>query len=189
MGSTMINVAIVIGHTSDAQGAYGNYGQGEWQFNDELMMEMAQRDMLSTDEVTVFVLYHDASIKSYTKRQKAMHKRIDEIGCEVSIELHFNSFHRPEANGNEVLYCSKGGKKVADIFDEEMDILPNRDRGVKKVSLPDDRGAGFCCRGKSKAIILEPFFGANQTDYIYGGKNRMLLMTAISNGLKRLHAI
>ena len=176
-----MKIVLVIGHDQLRQGVYGNTGQSEYQFNDELVNDLVFYKLLPKKH-RVFVLYRDPSIKSYTKQMKDLHKRIDKLKAEVSIELHFNSFSRPEANGNEVLYCSKGGKRIADIFDEALDALPNRDRGVKKVTL-SDRGGGFCCRGKSLAIILEPFFGARQDAYSYGGMYRMILLNAISNGL------
>ena len=63
-----------------------------------------------------------------------------------------------------------------------MDI---RDRGIKKVTALD-HGGGFCCKGKSYAIIVEPFFATNQDDFMHDGKNRMLLLEAYSNALKRI---
>lgn len=177
-----MKIALVIGHSSDSRGAYGNAGISEFQFWDELINEMSFRKMLPKN---TYVFYRSSDVKGYTSQMWELHKRIDAVGCEVAIECHFNSFHRPEANGNEVLYCSEGGKKIADIFDEAFDSLPNRDRGVKKVTLKS-RGGGFCCRGKSKAIIIEPFFGARQREYIHGGSNRELLLTAIKTGLERL---
>ena len=179
-----MKIAIVIGHSLDNQGAYGNAGIGEWQFNDELIQDMFHSGMLPGKH-EIYVLYRSADIKGYTNQMHDLHRRIDDLGCTVSIEMHFNSFSDPSANGNEVLYCSEGGKKIADVFDSALDALPNRDRGVKKVT-KSDRGGGFCCRGKSYAIILEPFFGANQKDYIHDGRYRDTLMDAIQTGFKNL---
>lgn len=180
-----MKIALVIGHTSSNQGAYGNEGVGEWDFNDRLIQGMTFHNMFP-DKHTIYVLYRSADIVGYTNQMRDLHSRIDKLGCEVSIELHFNSFSDSKAQGHEVLYCSDAGKEVAKIMNDSLDEqLPTSNRGIKRVSL-DDRGGGFCCRGKSKAIILEPYFGAHQTDFIYGGKHRDALMKAISNGLERL---
>lgn len=174
-----MKIAIVIGHDADNQGAYGNAGIGEWQFNDELLQSL-YRDGKMPDKHEYYFLYRNADIKGYKAQMVDLHNRIDNIGCELSIEFHFNSFHSPEANGNEVLYCSLGGKYYADILDEALDDLPNRDRGVKQVSMYD-RGGGFCCLGKSKAIIVEPFFGSHQSFYIRDGAYRVVLEDAYEN--------
>ena len=178
-------IALIIGHDSVSKGAYGNEGVSEFDFNTSLMQGMATYGMFP-DKHEVYVLYRNSELDGYTAKMRDLHKRIDALGCEVSIELHFNSFSNYNAQGHEVLYCSDAGKEVAKIMNDSLDEqLPTSNRGIKRVSL-DDRGGGFCCRGKSKAIILEPYFGAHQTDFIYGGKHRDALMKAISNGLERL---
>lgn len=179
-----MRIALVIGHSEAIQGAYGNAGISEYEFNQTLLFEMRDKGMLPDRHEYAFV-YRNHKIKGYTNQMKDLHKRIDAWGAKVSISFHFNAFPKPSANGNEVLYCSKGGKKVADIFDDELDVLPNRDRGVKKLR-KKDRGGQFCCRGNSKAIIVEPFFGKNQNLYVEGGELRMPLMKAYQQGLERI---
>ena len=179
-----MKIAIIIGHDVDNQGAFGNAGISEWGFNDELLNSM-HHDGKFTDKHEYYFLYRSSDIKGYKAQMVDLHNRIDNIGCELSIEFHFNSFHNPEANGNEVLYCSEGGKYYADIMDESLDSLPNRDRGVKRVSYAD-RGGGFCCRGKSKAIIVEPFFSARQSLYIRDGEHRHLLENAYEEFFSRI---
>ena len=179
-----MKIAIVIGHTEDNQGAYGNAGIGEFAFNEELLQSMYFDGRLPNKHEYYF-LYRSANIIGYKAQMVDLHRRIDDIGCELSLEFHFNSFHRPEANGNEVLYCSEGGKYFADILDECLDMLPNRDRGVKKV-YPEDRGGWFCCLGKSRSIIAEPFFGAYQDWYVRDGIYRPLLEDAYEEFFNRI---
>ena len=180
-----MRIALVIGHDSEKQGAYGNEGISEWTFNDRLTKSMAVMGMFP-DKHEVFVIYRSADIQNYTDKMIDVHKKIDKLECEVSIELHFNSFSDSEVQGHEVLYCSDGGKEIAKIMNDSLDeYLPTSNRGIKRIS-SSDRGGGFCCRGASYAIILEPFFAAHQTDFIYGGKERMNLMRAISKGLEQL---
>ena len=176
---------MVIGHDAMSRGAYGNEGVSEWDFNSNLMHSMATMGMFP-EEHEIFTLYRNSDINGYTAQMVDLHKRIDVLGCEVSIELHFNSFSNTSAQGHEVLYCSQGGKALATIMNDALDKhLPTSNRGVKKIDMSDN-GGGFCCRGASYAVILEPYFGAHQTDFIYGGKYRMPLMKAIQEGLKGL---
>ena len=180
-----MKICLVIGHDMDNRGSYGDAGISEFTFNDNLISEMFHKGLLPGD---TYVLYRSSDIFGYGEQMKELHKRIDALKCDVSIECHFNGFHDPSVNGNEVLYCSQGGKRIADIFDEELDALPNRDRGVKKV-LGNDDGAGFCCRGRSYAIIIEPFFGSHQRDYIFNGQYREILMTSLSKALHRVKGL
>ena len=167
-------IALVVGHDKDRQGAYGNKGISEWLFNDRFLIELVP---MLPEKHTYFIFYRSADIKGYTNKMVDLHSRIDEIGCDISIEFHFNSVADSSVNGNEVLYCSNNGLKLANILDDCFDILPNRGRGVKKVTLLDN-GGGFCCNGKSTAIITEPFFGSEQSDYVHNGKYRHLLQEA-----------
>ena len=180
-----MKIAIVIGHDSTNKGAYGNEGVSEFDFNVSLMQGMATYGLLP-QEHELYIMYRSSDIKGYTAQMRDLHKRIDVIGCEISIELHFNSFSNEDVKGHEVLYCSDEGRYIAEIMNDALDAhLPTSNRGIKRVSL-DDRGGGFCCRGKSKAIILEPYFGSSQSDFIYGGKLRKPLMLAILSGLENL---
>ncbi len=179
-----MKIVWIIGHDAKEQGAYGNKGVSEFRFNDQLIIEMRHERMFP-DKHEYRVMYRDPSISGYKSQMIDLHRRINAWGADVSIELHFNSFHRDEVNGNEVLYCSNGGKRIADILDECLDVLPNRDRGVKKVS-GNDRGAGFCCRGQSYAIISEPFFGSHQHLFTRGGELRSLLKNAYKKFLEKL---
>ena len=138
-----MKIALVIGHDSDNQGAYGNEGVGEFSFMNGLINSMTSMGMLP-DNKEIYVLYRNADINGYTTQMKDLHTRIDAIGCEVSIELHFNSFSNENVQGHEVLYCSEAGKTIANIMNNSLDeYLPTSNRGVKKVTM-DDRGGGFC---------------------------------------------
>ena len=185
---TKTKIALVIGHDIDVQGAYGSEGISEFQFNDELLAELSFDDMLP-DHCEYGVFYRNAEISSYTKQMIDLHDGIDKWGADLSIEFHFNSFSSDKAQGHEVLYCSTKGKMYANNLNIILDkYLPTSNRGIKKVQLnpgnfPDDRGAGFCCRGKSAAIIIEPFFGAHQHKFKADGSLREPLKNAIKEFL------
>ncbi len=173
-------IALVVGHDANSKGAYGDMGVSEWDFNSELL-----NSMLLPSQHVYYLLYRDTSVSGYTNQMIELHERIDSLGCDISIEFHFNAVDDNTVNGNEVLYCSNAGSEIANILDECLDSLPNRDRGTKKVTM-DDRGGGFCCRGKSVAIISEPFFGAEQHGFVIDGENRVLLESAYYNFLDRI---
>jgi len=181
----MKKIALVVGHRKSSQGAYGANGMSEYVFYKALSKEVKLASIGSDFEVEIFERSDELS--GYTARMKELHKRIDEWGADVSISLHFNASSNKNANGHEVLYCSKKGfelaKKMNNIFSKN---LKNRDRGVKKVSLKNrDRGAGFVCRGKSACILVEPFFASNIKFY-ENGKGREALIKSL---LDFMHSI
>ena len=166
-----MKIALVIGHDFDRQGAYGDMGQSEFAFNDELLSEMANDDMFPyKHEYGVF--YRSADIKGYSRKMKDLHKGLDKWGADISMEFHFNAIGKVSVTGHEVLYCSSKGKKLAQKLDAVFDKnLNNKDRNIKKRK-KHERGGGFLCRGKSTCIIIEPFFAAHQHKFISGGDMR-----------------
>ncbi len=172
-----MKMALITGHDVINQGAYGNMGISEFEFMDELLAEMSIGDYYPTKHKFAH-FYRSADIQGYSSKMIDLHERIDKWGADVSIEFHFNSFSNENVKGHEVLYCSNSGKEIADKLNHCFDkYLPTSDRGVKKVSM-SDRGGGFCCRGKSLAIISEPFFGSSQGRFVHGGDLRNSLKRA-----------
>ena len=180
-----MKIALIIGHDANEQGAYGNMGKSEFDFNHEFIRDLFFLRLLpEKHEYNRF--YRSANIDDYGNKMIDLHKKIDEWGADVSIEFHFNSFHRAEVTGNEVLYCSSAGMKIASkLNDAFINNLENKNRGIKKVS-GNDRGAGFCCRGKSLAIISEPFFGAHQSKFSHDGNQRKALFDSFVEFLNSL---
>ena len=169
-------IALVVGHDVNKKGAYGDLGISEWDFNNTFIRDLNDDGMLP-DMHTYILFQRDETISGYTDKMIDLHNRIDAENCDISIEFHFNGASDSSIHGNEVLYCSGSGKELADKLDFALDSLPNRDRGVKKVSM-NENGGGFCCRGKSVAIISEPFFGSHQSLYGRECKYRKTLLLA-----------
>jgi len=167
-------VALVIGHDVNSKGAYGNEGMSEFDFNDKLLNELTDKYPSSNRKL----FYRDEDISGYGNQMTDLHQRMDKWGADISIEFHFNATSNQDVHGHEVLYCSEAGKKVAELLNTSYDkYLPTSNRGAKKITM-DDNGGGFCCRGKSIAIIAEPFFGAHQDRFIEGGSLRHDLIYA-----------
>jgi len=178
----MKKIALVVGHRPSAPGAYGDMGIPEFKFWNELAPILKNR-MEATGRVQCRIFHRPEIPGGYGAKMKALHKEIDEWGADISISLHFNAASSPMANGHEVLYCafSNGGmlyaKIMEDIFTKR---LPNKPRGTKPKT-KKERGGGFLCRGKSKCILVEPFFASNQHDYVEGGAHREDLISCFED--------
>ena len=171
---TKKKIALVVGHDSKRQGAFGSSGISEYRFNSELI----QAIRVQCQNLNIEVFYRDEKIKGYTKQMVDLHKRLDEANIDYAIELHFNGAGDSSIQGHEILYCSDKGKQLAKVLDEKFDkYLDNKDRDIKKVT-KDDRGGGFVCRGKSVCLIAEPFFSAHQHKYVMGTDGRKALIRA-----------
>ncbi len=172
-----MKISLVIGHRANAQGAYGNAGQSEYDFYQHFVPELMNR---LTDNKEYRVFKRKDNLRGYTERMKDLHRRIDKWGADISISFHFNGSSIPSVNGHEILYCSKRGRRIAKKLDKLFDrYLDNRDRNLKRVS-KRERGGGFLCRGKSTCILIEPFFASHQNLYVEGGVERENLISAIS---------
>ncbi len=172
-----MKIALVVGHDAIKRGAYGNMGESEWHFNDVLINDLFFKGLPKKHTYRRF--YRDADIKGYSHQMTDLHKRLDDWGAELSIEFHFNSFSNKSVHGHEVLYCSFGAGVYANELNKSLDKhLPTSNRGIKQVT-KKNRGGGFCCRGNSLAIIIEPFFGSNQYRFVHNGDLRDDLLSAI----------
>lgn len=156
----MTKIALVVGHRKDNQGAVGNDGESEWEYNNKLAKKLHKKFPNNTK-----IFYRKTGPGGYSEKMKELHKRIDAWGADYSISMHFNAAGNPAVDGHEVLYCSKAGKKVAEILNNNFNkYLDNKDRGIKKCT-KSERGGGFLCRGKSVCVLGEPFFAAHKTKY------------------------
>ncbi len=179
-----MNIALVVGHDSDRMGAVGSEGISEFDFNHTFLLNLPFDT--APERHNLYIFYRSADISGYSAKMRDLHERIDRLGCEISIEFHFNATVNQTVNGHEVLFCSQGGKRISSIINQELDImLPTRNRGIKRVSR-HDRGGGFCCRGKSLAVIIEPFFASEQSRFIYDGDLRDRYYLALKRVFERL---
>jgi len=168
----MKKIALVIGHRSRSQGAYGNAGQSEWTFYNDLVKEIvvAAKEL----DVELKVFHRREQGHGYTQRMKHIHQEIDAWGASISVSCHFNASSHASANGHEVLHCasSSTSAKYAKVMNDAFSHnLSNRDRGVKKKT-KKNRGGGFLCRGRSYCILIEPFFASHQSEYMRHSQGR-----------------
>jgi len=175
----MSKVALVVGHRQGAQGAWGSAGISEFTFNTKLAIDIKKR---FGDEVKIF--FRDDLPGGYGEKMKRLHKKIDSWGADYSISLHFNAVSNVSVAGHEVLYCSKSGKELASLLNNNFEkFLKTKNRGIKKRS-KGERGGGFLCRGKSVCVIAEPFFAPHQHLYVDGTSGYDNLISAYVKTIK-----
>jgi len=85
------------------------------------------------------------------------------------IELHFNSFFKPIAEGCETLYYvgSEKGYNYSRIFSRlvnQSSGIKLRGDGTKALSNTRDRGFASVYYTNAPTILIEPFFGSNEED-------------------------
>ena len=152
-----MNKAIIIGHNSDAKGAYSHYlEKSEWSFYKSFEGKL--------NEVGD-VFLHNPDIDSYTERCKDISERIG-TSYDVVFALHFNKFNG-ETGGCEVWHWHKNkegealAENICDKVEREMSI---ENRGPKKIRYRKQRGGGEVFYPKTTSLLLEPFFGDFKED-------------------------
>ena len=156
-----MKVALVIGHHKNSKGALSKYfGVREFDFYSDVITYM-------TSEFDVY--HHNHNIGGYTTRIKDTAKRLNKKEYDLVIELHFNSFFKPTANGCETLYyyASKKGLNYAKMFSKHVASrtgIKLRHGGIKSLSNRHDRGFASVYYPKAPTILIEPFFGSSNDD-------------------------
>ena len=155
-----MKVAFVIGHHKNSKGALSKYFKlREWDFYNEVIRELG--------DVNVF--WHDENISGYTSRIKNTANKINKVNFDLVIEMHFNSAVHPSANGCETLYYYRSAKSkkyamlFSDIVTRETGIK-SRNGGLKALTNKKDRGFASVYYTKAPTILIEPFFGSNESD-------------------------
>jgi len=109
----------------------------------------------------------------------------NQLGADLFISIHTNSFYSPDISGIEVFYCpgSGKGKTLAEkILESLMNSFPNHNnRGIKSRDLKVLRET------KMPAVLVEVEFLSNpeQLQFLAAEKNREALANAISKGIDK----
>ena len=154
----MKNIAIVIGHSRDSQGACSPFGVPcEWSFNKKVASFL-------TDIADIFE--YTGYSQGYTTMVKNNAAKINKGNYKLVIELHYNAA-APAANGCETLYYfnNKQGKYLAEQSSMLISsVMGVKNRGIKALVNEKDRGFAAVYYPNPTTILLEPFFGSNQND-------------------------
>ena len=155
-----MKVAIVIGHHKKSRGAYSKYfGLHEWDFYNEVNKCLFNAK----------TFWHDSTISGYTSRIKDTANRINKDNFDLVIEMHFNSSVHNTANGCETLYYyrSQKAKEHAQRFSDLVNYktgIKVRNGGLKALTNRNDRGFASVFYTNAPTILIEPFFGNNESD-------------------------
>jgi N-acetylmuramoyl-L-alanine amidase len=157
---TMKEIALIVGHEP------GGGARGEREYN--IAIANIMRDTLESQGHKVYIHYHKT--KSYGRRQTEMRDAVMEElpHCAVCVELHYNGYHDPSANGHEYLY--RGSRKLAEAFRNDFQAefpwsKARRNSGI--LHQPTGNGAGFLKKAPAWAVIVEPFFESNEKENEY----------------------
>ena len=180
-------VAICVGHSrlNDA-GAKSVGGVSEWEFNNAVAIFLNEK--LKERGIASEVV-NDYPFRTYRKAMAWVRERTWVF--DAVIELHFNSFSNSAAKGFEYLYCagSENGERLAQSFvDQHSATIPGQvDRGAKPIST-GERGNLFLIKTKPPAVICEPFFGSNPTEWVLFDGNQEHLAELYSDALQNYFA-
>jgi N-acetylmuramoyl-L-alanine amidase len=162
-------IAICIGHSRKIKGRYDGGAYSSWlkmnerDFNLEVASHLSKHLMQNGIPCRVISDYAGAG---YGSAMVDVAKQAKDAHASLAIELHFNSA-TPSANGHEWLYwhSSAKGKALAQAFNAQFGKdHPNiKARGIKGITA-QDRGGAFLRVTSCPSIIVEPFFGSNESD-------------------------
>jgi N-acetylmuramoyl-L-alanine amidase len=156
----MYKLALVIGHTQQASGAYSEKYGKEWNYNNKVT-QLVKSKLANKVQVDIFT--HETYAFGYTQMQRNTAKKINNKGYLFSLELHFNSANNTSVDGCEAFYFHKSekGKQLATLF---CDIVSSgfkiNNRGAKPLFSVNQDGYGFIVSQQPPAVLLEPFFGS-----------------------------
>lgn len=170
----MKHIAIIIGHSEQAQGAMNKDGRTEWQYNRSLAALIAY-DL--APHVNVSIVHRDCSYSQ-------LPAKVNATGADVAVSLHCNAFNE-KASGSEVLYYSgsaNGAKLAQRLQDVVVNTLGLPDRGIKPRTA-DDRGGPLLKGTRMPCVILEPFFIDNSKDLDVGVTRMQGLAGALAEAL------
>ena len=157
----MPDVAIVVGHHPAAKGAALTVGDKRIQ---EYDFWQPFADVLWA-KLSVYGIECLPIDRPNPKPDAELMQRVNATGARCAIELHFNGFSDPRAQGSEMLYwhTSEQGRLLADLLQQyTVRTLRVHDRGLKPVQR--GRGAAFLRGTRMPAVICEPAFGTNPGD-------------------------
>lgn len=139
------NIAIIVGHTKESQGAETYNGESEYIFNTRVA-EIVSKRLNSVKSLEAKIFFRDnGGLYGAANEIKEHFKTVD-----MTFELHFNAFKKV-AFGTECLIAENGGRyqdykkcfELADIltdrFSEIYNMRERHDDGVKAVE-KGDRG-------------------------------------------------
>lgn len=176
-------VAICVGHSRTGDnGALSADNTTEWDYNRRLASEL--HDALFVRKISAFIVdEYDGNGYGAAMRWVAGH--VEQKHASLAVELHFNAANG-SAQGHEWLYwaSSTKSKKLAEsVRDAFVSAFPVRKSRGARGKTSGDRGAEFLRLTHCPAIICEPFFGDNLSEWEFAKANMAGIADAIAEGI------
>lgn len=174
-------VAILIGHTPGT-GAWSVDGQEEWHWNKPVVRMVIEKLI----ERGVGAITVQRTKEAYSPAVKHYAKVLNAIPTvRAVVELHFNSAGSPTAGGHEYVYAGQGGRELAICMSaSHSSTFPwQRDRGIKRPF--HGRGSSLLKSLKAAAVIAEPAFGSNPTEWDRFKGEQEAYATALTEGIAK----
>jgi N-acetylmuramoyl-L-alanine amidase len=179
----MSKIGIIVGHSRRADmGAESAGGESnEWAFWNGMISRL--RDALPSN--TYYVNAVEAG--SYTEYTSKLASQLSSHKVTVAVELHFNAFNGT-AKGFEALYwhTSTQGKRLAEtLVATQQQIGRPGNRGAKPITAMG-RGSQFLRKTQCPAVIWEPFFGDNPSEWAFWSSDtgKGMLVQTLRDSLK-----
>lgn len=161
-----MKLAVIIGHSSNAQGARAYNGMTEWAWNMDLYYKhLWSKLSLITDAYEVFWrdnLPYKKAIDEMVKEE------IVPFGPDLCIELHFNAYDgKTPVERAEALWLMNESGRFADIWVNEMKRYYDPDSITDRALTAHQRGSynlQSLFEEEIPNVILEPCFGDTQND-------------------------
>ena len=180
-----MNVAIIVGHTPDSPGAVSIEGVSEFVYNNPLADRLVKILRLRGFDV-------EKVLRGRPNQYSKLPAKVNRLrfgnggGADIAVSLHFNAASFT-ASGTEMLYwySSVKSRRLAALLQEEViNTLHTRDRGIKPRT-SRDRGAHLLRKTSMPCVIVEPFFGSNNEDWLLGKNQKAKLTNAYALAIGR----
>lgn len=181
-------VGLCIGHSRQVNGrteggAESITGTQEHAYNSALAIDI-KRELSDLGVQSFIVSKYQGN--GYTAAQRWLASELKSRGATIALELHFNSSDNDDATGHEWLYwktSAKGENLAACLNIAHFEMFPElKMRGIKALG-NSDRGAEFLKLTSMPAVICEPFFGSNLSDWNHADSAQALIAQAIAVGI------
>lgn len=167
--TTDMKLAVVVGHNSKSPGAsaVSPISQSEFDFNNTVADSMIAEASHYNLQVKRF---NRVASGSYSDEIADVYALVKQWGADVAVELHFNSLNS-ESTGTEVLHAANAAQsrslasKLVGTISDVLGLKIRHGDGLKPC-VPNDRGYASLVALSVPTVLVEPFFGSNQSDCI-----------------------
>jgi len=172
----MKKIALVVGHSSDKQGASSPSGLTEFAYNKDLAF-MVMLGITPHENVEAKIYYRTHGLRNLV--DKLMNTDAD-----LFVSFHCNSFGDPNVKGTEVLVSDLGSTAslATELSKKISTQLGTNNRKMKYVR-DGERGSLFLSLPNS--ILIESFFLSNEGDVQSGITHQESLADIIASALVR----